>query len=281
MKTTTFANLVTTFLNLYIIADRGLSPNTRASYSDCIKLLILHLCEKNKIKPEAVTIEMIDKELVTDFLHTLEEDRNNKAATRNQRLAAIKSFFHFAVNKRPDLMFQNECIQAIKSKKTDYKPPPSMSIEEVETILSVPNTETLLGTRDKAIIQLLYNSGCRVQELVDLTLSELHFDGAATVTLTRKGQKTRVLPSWQETVEILTHYLEFRKREGIVSDHLFLNNRGEVITRFGVGKMVKKYAKIAAQKCPSLIDCNITPHVFRHTTALHLLEATGDLGCHS
>jgi site-specific recombinase XerD len=273
----TFSYLVSTFFASYLRNEQGFPKNTIASYSDCFKLLIQYVCQQQNIELEAITIEMIDRELLLGFLGNLESTRNNCASTRNQRLAALKTFFHFVARTNPALMRQNELIQAIKAKKTDYRPPPSLTTDEVAAITAAPDIESLLGARDTAILQLLYNTGARVQELVDLDIADIHFEGPFSVTLTGKGSKTRVVPLWDETVKVINHYLSVRKCEGIESDHLFLNKNKKPITRFGIGRMINKYANKAASDCKSLKDRKITPHVFRHTTALHLIEADNDI----
>ncbi len=273
----TFSYLVTTFFVSFLRDERGLSKNTIASYSDCMKLLVLHVCDHFGIQPEAIDIQMINHERILAFLDSIENERKNCPATRNQRLAAIKTFFHFLARNVPELMEQNELIQRINFKKTDHRPPPSLTIEEVASIVSEPDSTTLLGSRDQALLQLMYNTGARVQELADLRVSDIYFDGQSSVTLTGKGRKTRVLPLWEITLDLIKDYLKNRKNLGIESDHLFLNKNGIPITRFGIGRMVAKYAENAAEKMPSLRDRKISPHVFRHTTALHLIEANVDI----
>jgi site-specific recombinase XerD len=273
----TFSYLVTAFFTTYLSTEQGLSPNTIASYSDCMRLLIDHLCHHHHIQAEAVELSMINAELVLAFLDGLENERGNGPASRNQRLAAIKSFFHFLSRTVPALMHQNEQIQAIHLKKTDHRPPPSLSMQEVETIQAVPDTTTLMGARDAALLKMLYNTGARVQELIDCAITDLHVDGPASVTVTGKGRKTRVIPLWKETVESVSHYLQHRERAGVHSTQLFLNIRGEALTRFGLGRRIDHLAQVAAENCPSLKGRMITPHTYRHTTALHLLEAGNDI----
>ncbi len=123
----------------------------------------------------------------------------------------------------------------------------------------------------------MYNTGGRVQEIADLTLNDLHFDNQPSVTLTGKGRKTRVLPICQKTVDEIRHYLAMRNGNTEQSDHLFLNNRGVALTRFGIGRMLDKHVKTAILKCASLENRAITPHVFRHSIALHLIEASNDI----
>lgn len=211
----TFSYLVTTFFTSYLRNEQGFPKNTIASYSDCLKLLIKYICTLRNIKLEVITIEMIDRELILAFLDSLETVRNNTAATRNQRLAALKTFFHFVAGTYPELMQQSELIQTIKLKKTDYRPPPSLTKEEVTAIISSPDPETLQGARDKAILQLIYNTGARVQEVVDLDITNINFGPLPSVALTGKGNKTRVIPLWDKTVDLINLYLSIRKREGI------------------------------------------------------------------
>ena len=273
----TFNYLVTTFFTSYLASERGLSSNTIASYSDCMKQLINYICKRFEIRVDSIDIQTITSEIILGFLNNIENERHNSTATRNQRLGAIKTFFNFLAHNVPELMHQNECIQAIKLKKTTHIPPPSLTVEEVAAILTVPDAETLLGARDKALLQIMYNTGARVQELADLTMTDFRFESPATVTLTGKGRKTRVIPLWQETVEHLQHYIALRTENGTESEHIFLNNKGEPMTRFGIGRRLEKHAKTAAEKYPSLRNRRITPHVIRHTTALHLIEAGNDI----
>ena len=273
----TFSHLVTAFFQKYLAAERGLPPSTIASYSDCIKLLINFACEHFEMLPEDLSVELFTRELVISFLDDLENTRMNGVSTRNQRLAAIKTFFHFLAYNVPELMHLNETIQAIRQKKTDHTPPPSMTIDEVDAIIAVPDTSKLIGVRDKALVVLLYNTGGRAQEVADLRICDIRVNAPASVTLTGKGGKTRVIPLREDTVEALSHYLKCREQSGIQSDHLFLNVKGQPITRFGIWRRVEGLAREAARHCPSLLGRRITPHVFRHTIALHLIESDVDI----
>jgi len=273
----TLSHLVTRFFVSHLANERGASQNTVAAYSDSLRLLIKHLCEKHNKQPEELGMDMLGQEATLEFLDHLEHGRNNGRSTRNQRLAAIKSFLRFAARENPESMLQNERIQAIRAKKTDHKPPPSLSLEQVHAILDTIDTTHLIGHRDKALIQLLYNTGARVQEIADLRIKDLRFESPATATLTGKGRKTRTIPLWNETVQLIQAYLQAREHAGIHSEHLFLNNKGQPITRFGIGRRVELHGKNAAGKCPELKDMKLTPHVFRHITALHLIETGSDI----
>jgi len=273
----TFSYLVTRFFVSHLASERNLAENTIASYSDCMRLLIDYACTRLEVSADQLNMEMFTRDLILDFLDSLESVRNNSADTRNQRLTAIKTFFKFLARTVPELMHLNECIQAIRPKNTDHKPPSSLTHTEVDAIIAAPDPETLIGARDKALLQTFYNTGARVQEIADLEITDTRAAAPATVTLTGKGRKCRTVPLWPETVDLIQHYLQLRKQMGIESDHLFLNNRGKPLTRFGIGRRVALHTQRASRSCPSLCDRPVTPHVFRHTTALHLLEATGDI----
>ena len=273
----TFSHLVTVFFTNHLASERGLAANTIASYSDCMKLLINFACERFGVQPEKLDITQLSRDLVIDFLDYLRGTRNNVASTRNLRLSAIKTFFHFLARNVPELMHLNETIQAISQHEPDKHPPPSLTMTEVNAILAQPDSATVLGARDNAMLQMFYNTGARVQEMADLDNDNMRFDTSPLVTLTGKGGKTRVIPLWEQTVEAITHYLALRRQSGIESDHLFLNIKGQPMTRFGIGRRVEKYAAQAQRHCPSLRHRRVTPHVFRHTVALHLLEADNDI----
>jgi len=272
----TFAHAVTGFFTAYLRAERKLAHNTIASYSQVIRLFVLFAGERFGTTPEKLRIEQLDRELVLAFLDHLESARQNAAATRNQRLAALKTFFRFLARSMPELTHLSATVQAIAQKLTPSQPPPSLTHSEVQAILAVPDTSRVLGARDSAMLQLFYNSGARVQELADLGTHQVDRH-AATVTLTGKGAKTRTIPLWSQTGEAIDHYLALRRQAGIASEHLFTDAAGRPLTRFGIGRRVAQLAQKAAETCPSLNGRAVTPHIFRHTTALHLVEAGNDI----
>ncbi|MFW6218260.1 MAG: tyrosine-type recombinase/integrase, partial [Verrucomicrobiota bacterium] len=216
-----FSHLITTFFTKYLASERGLAENTIASYSDCMKLLINYACNQCGVGPEHLQMDMFTRELILAFLEHTETDRQNCAATRNQRLAAIKSFFGFLARTIPELMQLNSRIQAIRPKKTGHIPPPSLTREEVDALVAAPDPDTLIGLRDRTFMQLLYNTGARVQEVADLTVSDIRFETPAEITLTGKGQKPRIVPLWTETAQMIRTYLQQREQAGIHSEHLF------------------------------------------------------------
>ena len=273
----TLSNLVTRFFCSYLPNERGLSENTLASYSDCFRLLINYACDQLKRQPEQLDMADFTREFILGFLDYLERKRKNKVSTRNQRLAVIKTFFHFAARTAPEVSQLNSSIQTIARKKNEHCPPETVSESEIEAIIGSPDSTSLLDVRDKAILQVAYNSGARVQEIADLQVTDARLNAPLTVTLTGKGSKTRVVPIWPETASLISNYLELREQHGIHSEHLFLSNTAEPLTRFGIAKRFRKHGENAADRCPSLQNRRIHPHIFRHTTALRLADAGNDI----
>lgn len=273
----TFSYIVTTFFTSYLARERGLAAHTVASYSDAMRLLLDFAGKRCGTEIGKLRLEQLDRDLIVGFLDHLESTRGNAAATRNQRLAAIKTFFHFLACSVPEMLHLSETVQAIREKPVDRLPPPSLTVAEVDAILAVPDPDHWLGARDKAMARRFHNSGARGQELADLKLADLRSEPCPTVELTGKGRKTRVVPLWPETMAAIDHYVAVRERAGIASDHLFVSRKGRPMTRFGIGRRVGILARAAAASCPSLCGRTVTPHVFRHTTALHLIEAGNDV----
>jgi integrase/recombinase XerD len=273
----TFGTLIISFFSSYLANQKGDSPETIASYSDCIRLLINYSCERLNLKIDKLAIDMISDQIILDFLDYLEQERNNTPTTRNQRLAAIKTFFRFAASQEPKLIAVCERVCNISKKKTAHKVIESLENNEVKAIMDQPDTNELNGLRDKALLTLLYNTGARVQEVIDLNISDLNMENPKQVILTGKGRKQRIIPLYTETVEVINDYLDCRKNANLQNDDLFLNAKGERITRFGIAYLIREYVAKAAKKCPSLANKNVTPHTFRHTTALHLIQAGVDI----
>ena len=269
--------LIISFFRNYLANQKGYSPNTIASYSDCIRLLLNYACECIGVSFDKLDVERIGEQLILEFLDHLEQDRGNAPKTRNQRLGTIKTFFRFLALQEPMLTAVCERVCVISAKKTEHKVIATLDNAEVKEILGVVNPETLQGARDQALFVMLYNTGARVQELIDLDVSNLRMETPMQVLLTGKGRKQRIVPLYGETITAIQHYLKLREQAKIEEDALFLNSRGKRITRFGIDYIVSKYAKSAAKKCPSLVDKDVTPHTYRHTTALHMIQSGIDI----
>ena len=269
----TLGSLVVSFFRNYLANQKGCSQNTIASYSDCITLLLRYCCKLLAISSDKLSMEMISDQLILGFLDHLEQERGNVPKTRNQRLGAIKTFFRFLALQEPTLLLVCERVCAISAKKVEHTVVATLDDNEIRVILGETETATLLGARDQALLALLYNTGARAQELVDLNLSDLRLEAPFQVLLTGKGRKERVVPLYEEAVTAIKHYMDLRQKAGIKHDALVLNDRGNRITRFGIEYVVGKYVGRAARKCLTLPEKNVTPHTFRHTLALHLIQS--------
>jgi site-specific recombinase XerD len=222
---------------------------------------------------------MITDEIILDFLDHLEKNRNNISSSRNQRLAAIKSFFRFLAFQDPTLTEICQRVCKIRAKKTEHKVIPILDQQEVKAILdsTSQNTTTLKDIRDYALIMLIYNTGARVQEIVDLQITDLTLNAPFQVLLTGKGNKQRLVPLYRETIEALKNYLMSRSKEGISHETVFLNSNGQPLTRFGILHIIKSRVKKASKECPPLKDKTVSVHMFRHTTVLHMVQAGVDI----
>ena len=271
----TLASLIVKFFQHYLPNEKGSSVNTIASYRDCLQLLLRFCYTERNIEIENISLSDLNTEVVLAFLKFLEDKRGNSANTRNQRLAVIKCLFRYMAREQADFLDTCQKVCAISTKKTDSKVIQSMSKDEVKSIVSMPNTGTMAGARDQAMLLFMHNTGARVQEVCDLKIGDITLEDAQ-VLLTGKGKKQRVNPLWDESLKAIRHYLSFRE-EAKQGESLFLNNKGIHLTRFGVGYIVNKYVKQAALECTTLEQRNITPHIFRHTTALHLIQSGVDI----
>lgn len=268
MKTTDFPSMLSDFLLKELPNIRNQSSNTIISYRDTYVRLLIYCRDVLSIKPERISVADLTAERLVDYLNWLEQDCNNSINTRNQRLAAIHSLFRYIQMQSPEYLFQCQQILGIPYKKAEKHPVGYLSEDETKTLLSTPDTSTRKGRRDQTLLTLLYDSGARVQELVDLRVGDLRLNTPAQVKLTGKGRKTRCVPLMDKTVALLRQYLLENNIDTPASfEHpLFFNSQRKKLTRQGVAYILCKYADL----------CNIqqvSPHKLRHTKAMHLTEA--------
>ena len=271
------APFVQGFFHDYLAAQRGLSPNTVLSYRDCLKLFVRFGSEQLGKPVDKLAIEDLDQKLVVSFLEHLETERGNTTRTRNARLAALHAFFRYVAGQEPLVMAHCQQICAIPSKRTEHKTIEYLEDEEMSAILNSVDQNSSQGPRDYALILFLYNTGARVQEAVDLKIDDLRLEAPYQVKLLGKGKKERICPLWPETVKALQIYLNNREPSTSEIPYLFLNAKGQQITRFGIRYIVRQYASKASQACPSLESKKVSPHTVRHTTASHLLQSGNDI----
>lgn len=273
----TTGTLVMKFFHNYLANERGVSGNTIFSYSDCVRLLLDYAAGRLELSPDKLSFDAISDLIILDFLDHIEAKRGNAAATRNQRLAAIKTFFRFLARHEPTMLAACERVCAIRAKNVPHKVMETLDHQDVQAVFKGLEADTVHNARDRALLSLLYNTGARVQELVDLDVGDLRMDAPHHVKLLGKGQKERIVPLQVETVEDLRRYLDMRADAGISGKAVFLNEKGGRLTRFGVSHIVKERVIDAAGHESSLAGRKITPHTFRHTTALHLIQSGVDI----
>lgn len=273
-KPTDFAYTLSKFFTEYLAGLCNFSENTICSYRDTFKLF-LKFCDNSKgIPPEKLCFECINMELIESFLNWLKSERNSSISTCNQRLAAIHSFFKFVQYKNPEYAALCQQILFIKFAKTEQTELNYLSVDGVKAVLSVPDTATSEGMRELAILSLMYDSGARVQEIVDLRYGDVRLTNPATVKLTGKGRKSRVVPLLQGNVKILSAYIRNNPKSlRDKDDILFFNRSGNQLTRSGIEYILSKNVKIARNINPEIIPDKISPHCLRHSKAMHLLQS--------
>jgi integrase/recombinase XerD len=272
---TPIAPHITAFLQQRLPVERHASNNTCDSYAYAFKLFFEYASDRLKVPPSALQLEQLDAPLVVAFLNHLETTRGNGPTSRNTRLAAIKSFMHFMAYRVPSVMEQIQRILAIPAKKADTRLVKHLSVEEMQAILNAPVPDHREGIRDRAMLHLCFAAGLRVSELIALRLADLTLQPQASILVHGKGRKERCLPLWKETTSALRAWLAVRGE--ILVPELFVNARGEPMTRSGFEYILHKHAKTAAGHCLSLLTKHVSPHVLRHTCALTVLQATKDL----
>jgi site-specific recombinase XerD len=260
------------------LPQRGLSPLTALSYRDAMKLLLRYATGRTGRPVVKLDVGDVTPELVADFLAHLEAERGNQIATRNNRLAALRTFFSYVATEEPALAEQCRRICALPLKRAPVQTVPYLEQDEMDALLEVPDRGLRLGRRHYAILLFLYNTGARVSELVGLRAADLRLDGMHRQVLLRgKGKKERICPLWQDTVAVLREYLAEIEIAAESDERIFLNRRDEPITRNGINSILRAYAKKVAARVPSIADKRVSPHTIRHTTAVHLLNAGVDI----
>ena len=275
MKETDFARYLTQFLTVYLPGHLGSKKNTLLSYRDSFSLLLKYCRDVENYAPEKLMITQIDRELVLRFLKWLEEERHCKITTRNQRLAAIHSFFSFLMVEAPQYMEQCQKVLSIPMKKADKPPLMYLPLDAVKGLLEQPDRNTPHGRRDAVLLSLLYDTGARVQELVDLKVCDINLNDTVTIVLTGKGGKSRIVPVMKPTGELLRQYIEGNglSHPARSRNPLFTNRGNHPLTRAGVTYILKKYAAQAQAIGVKDISEEITPHWLRHSKAMHLLQS--------
>ena len=257
----------------------GYSDNTIKSYRDTFIIFLRYSKDILTIKPEKLNFVCMDKKMIDNFLIWLEIEMKSSVSTRNQRLAALHAFFRYVQIEAPEYIHICNDILSIRSKKTPSPIINYLSIAAITELLASPNMKLKHERRDLAVLALLYDTGARVQEVSDLVICNIRIKIPATIQLTGKGNKTRIIPLMPQTVNIIKYYMSENNLldESCISKPLFYNKSNKKLTRAGISYILNKYVEIARKKQPDLYPAKVTPHVLRHSKAMHLLESNVNL----
>jgi site-specific recombinase XerD len=267
---TSLQELVQNFFEKHLTFERHASCNTVLAYRDSLKLFLQHAAERLGCTADQLDHTVLDVEVVRSFLEWLEVKRKCGARTRNHRLASIKAFARYVASVAPEHLERCRRIRELLPARFEH--PEVKYLDDDEILKLVRAIDPSTGKRDRALLLLLYNTGARVQEVVDLDLCDIRLDPVPVVTLEGKGRKQRTCPLWARTVEALKAWLAER---GDFGKPLFLNSQGRRLSRSGVAYILRKlatHAEISPRHAP-----RVSPHVIRHTTAMHLLQAGVDI----
>jgi integrase/recombinase XerD len=267
-RANTFAVTVQRFFG-HLKTDRNLSDHTIAAYRDAFRLLLRFLSDRNRTSIDRIGFEHVRAEGILAFLEHVEDGRHNVIRTRNARLAAIRSFVRYALSfTEPDYLPEGQRILAIPVKRTAKPLPVTMNRKEIDSILAAPNTTSWTGRRDHLLFTLLYNTGGRISEVLKVRVGDIR---GRIVRLHGKGRKERDVPIWSPTRDEIKAW---RADNQLTREqYLFANRDGAPLSRRSAALRLRRALGSAVQRCPSLRARKVTPHVFRHSTAQHLLRA--------
>jgi integrase/recombinase XerD len=272
---TDFASLLERYFCEYLLKQRNASPETISSYRDTFRLFLQFSQQRFGKAPASLRLEDLDAPQILAFLDTLESQRHNSVRSRNLRLAALRSFLRYAALQDPTVLASITRALAIPVKRFDRGPVSYLSREEVTALLNAPNRSTWSGDRDGVMLMTMYNTGARVSEITKLSIEDLQFGPTTTLRIRGKGRKERVIPLWKSTRRQLQDWLpRIRTAPGYP---LFPNRRGERLTRAGVRSRLDAALVVARRSCLTLQRRQVSPHLFRHSTGMHLLQSGVDI----
>ncbi|HEY3978330.1 MAG TPA: tyrosine-type recombinase/integrase [Streptosporangiaceae bacterium] len=271
---TTLAPTVQAFFTDYLTRQRRASPHTIAAYRDSLRLLLAFAARQTGKQPSRLEITDLDAPVIGAFLDHLENDRGNGVRTRNARLAAIHALFSFAALRHLECAAVIQRVMAVPPKRFDRKLVTYLTEPEAAALLAAPDTATMAGRRDQAMLALAVQTGLRVSELTSLTRADAFLGTGAHVTCTGKGRKQRITPLTPATAKVLAGWLG--ERPGEQGDPLFPSRSGAPMSRDAVERRVARHTASAARTQPSLKGKKVSPHVLRHTAAMRLLAAGTD-----
>lgn len=270
-------SLLASFFNDHLKLRKGLRPNSITSYADAMRLFLQFAAKAAEKKITKVGLDDLDADTVSSFLNSLEENRSNSVQSRNQRLAALRAFFEYVGQRFPERLGQAQKVAFIPRKRTQPTETVFLERDEVESTLSGLPAEGRHALRDRTLLVFLYNTGARAQEASDLRLSDVHFDPNPRVHLHGKGDKWRICPLWEETAALIKRLASERASGAAPDRPVFTGAKEAALTRFGIYKIIRRYTKHIVKLRSDGRSKAVSPHVWRHSTAVHLLEAGNDV----
>jgi site-specific recombinase XerD len=256
---------------------RGTSPHTIHSYRDSLVLLLRFVSQRRNKTVVELDLADLDPPVILAFLSHLEQDRKNGVSTRNVRLSAIHAFFRFVCARNPEHIELAQRVLGIPFKRARQRAIDYLEYEEIEAILKTINRTTRQGRRDYALLATMFNTGGRVQEIADLRSCDLQLTKPFQAKLFGKGRKERYCPLWPQTAAVLKAFCSEQNLELRSESRVFLNHRGQPLTRFGIRHILARCFKLACDHAPNLHKKRLHPHSVRHSTAVALLKSGVDL----
>jgi site-specific recombinase XerD len=272
MKSETLGRIVQAFFEDYLISQRGLGAATVRSYRDVLKLFLGFIADGGRRKLTRLAVTDLTFPQVQDFLKHIEATRRNSIRTRNHRLTVLRVFFEYLARRAPEALHTSQQIIAIPTKRT---PPPGTNYLERDDVGELLRRLPVVGrhaSRDRALLLFLYNTGARAQEVADVRASHLDLGPHPRVRLHGKGNRWRTCPLWTTTVQELRRVLD-GKRPPTGESPVFAADSGRALTRFGIYKIVRRHAAVFENARGKPLGFSLSPHIFRHTAAVHLLES--------
>ena len=277
-RTSDFSIYLSKFFHEYLLQQRGASQHTIMSYRDAFKLLLLFFQDRRALKPDKLSVIDVTADAVCDFLMDLDKNRMSSPRTRNQRLAAIHSFFRYLQTEAPEHAMQAQRVLAVPRCRWQSAAIRYLSVDEVVALLAAPDKKTLDGRRDAALLTILYDTAARAQEITDLSVRDIRLASPPHVSLTGKGRKTRVVPLMDVTAAIMRNHISENEldRPEKQDAPIFTNHNGGRLSRFGIDYILKKHFR-ASKSLKPFSQVDISSHTLRHSKAMHLLEAGNHL----
>lgn len=277
MKSNDFQGILQSFFLKWMISQKKVSPSTIQAYKDTFRILLKYIHEEHGIKASSINMETISADTIIGFLNYLEKSRGNSLKTVNNRLAAIKSFMEYVSYESPEYLGTVRKVKAIPFRRVEKKEVCYLTKVEIDSLLNACDTKSSEGRRDHLMLLLLYNSGMRVSEMISIQGKDTHFSDnrKCYLRIMGKGRKERVVPLWQTTTKCLSDFIH--ENDIQANDYLLSGRNVKHLTRSGVRYRIERIVKKAVPSCPSLKNKTVTPHVFRHSTAMSLLQSGIDI----